>query len=70
MDYVLKHLDDETTEARMNQLQYIVDFINESNKEEPIDIRMLVSYILDKASTKTRDFKRTFVQFIEQYIEK
>ncbi|WP_129731769.1 hypothetical protein [Ectobacillus funiculus] len=70
VDYVLKHLDDETTEARMNQLQYIVDFINESNKEEPIDIRMLVSYILDKASTKTRDFKRTFVQFIEQYIEK
>lgn len=70
VDYVLKHLDDETTEARMNQLQYIVDFINESNKEEPIDIRMLVSYILDKASTKTRDFKRTFVKFIEQYIEK
>ncbi|WP_342047227.1 hypothetical protein [Bacillus sp. OTU530] len=70
VDYILKHLDDETTEARMNQLQYIVDFINESNKEEPIDIRMLVSYILDKASTKTKDFKRTFVQFIEQYIEK
>ena len=68
VDYVLKHLDDETTEARMNQLQYIVDFINESNKE-PIDIRMLVSYILDKASTKTKDFKKTFVQFIEQYIE-
>lgn len=68
VDYVLKHLDNETTEARMNQLQYIVDFINESNKE-PIDIRMLVSYILDKASTKTKDFKKTFVQFIEQYIE-
>lgn len=71
VDYVLKHLDNETTEARMNQLQYIVDFINESDEsnKEPIDIRMLVSYILDRASTKTKDFKRTFVQFIEQYID-
>lgn len=55
----------------MDQLQYIVDFINKSDESnrDPIDIRMLVSYILDRESTKTKDFKRTFVQFIEQYIE-
>ncbi|WP_034671385.1 hypothetical protein [Ectobacillus panaciterrae] len=71
VDYVLKYLDNETTEARMNQLQYIVDFINKSdeNNKEPIDIRMLLSYIMDKVSIKTKDFKKTFAQFIEQYIE-